>query len=160
MSNGNVCFADSQGNNGRPGKPGDRGTPGPQVRDFLLNRETETQTDTGRHLNCKYEYFWVIFLFFFLLQGARGFPGTPGLPGMKGHRVSVDFFPCLAWTPLTCSKQPKLLQNREGKKNGGRWAPCVLCKMWTKLFWSIITGTAATDYGPSFFSVSCGANWK
>lgn len=23
--------------------------------------------------------------------------------------------------------------------------------MWTKLFWSILNGTAATDYGPSFF---------
>lgn len=29
-----VYFTDSQGNNGRPGKPGDRGVPGPQVRDL------------------------------------------------------------------------------------------------------------------------------
>lgn len=29
---GKSCFVAPQGNNGRPGKPGDRGVPGPQVR--------------------------------------------------------------------------------------------------------------------------------
>lgn len=38
--------ADSQGNNGRPGKPGDRGAPGPQVY-FLQNKDAETQKDTN-----------------------------------------------------------------------------------------------------------------
>lgn len=32
MSETNICFLLLQGNNGRPGKPGDRGAPGPQVR--------------------------------------------------------------------------------------------------------------------------------
>lgn len=41
--NVNVCFADSQGNNGRPGKPGDRGAPGPQVKDIPLKESKYKQ---------------------------------------------------------------------------------------------------------------------
>lgn len=39
----------SQGNNGRPGKPGDRGAPGQQVY-FRHNKDTATQKDTNRLL--------------------------------------------------------------------------------------------------------------
>lgn len=56
MSDTNVNFADSQGNNGRPGKPGDRGAPGPQVRDVLQCKEHETLMDTSSHLDCKYGF--------------------------------------------------------------------------------------------------------
>lgn len=38
---GESCFDTPQGNNGRPGKPGDRGVPGPQVRGCLLNMDSE-----------------------------------------------------------------------------------------------------------------------
>lgn len=48
IPNSNIVVTDSQGNNGRPGKPGDRGAPGPQVY-FTQNKDTETQKDTDRH---------------------------------------------------------------------------------------------------------------
>ena len=43
---GKSCFVAPQGNNGRAGKPGDRGVPGPQVRDSLLNMDSEDNQTT------------------------------------------------------------------------------------------------------------------
>ena len=56
--------ADSQGNNGRPGKPGDRGAPGPQVRDRpFLNKD---QRLTNGPFNCEKRLVQVVMFVFVL----------------------------------------------------------------------------------------------
>lgn len=130
------CFTDSQGNNGRPGKPGDRGAPGPQVTDFRLNKETQTDIRT---VNMIFFFQGISnFLFAFVLN-CRVLVDSPeplDFQEWRDTEWALTFF--LSW-PELCLYGPHLkhngfLQMLQIRQNCCRRAPCWACKMWTKWF--------------------------
>lgn len=114
---GNTLFPDSQGNNGRPGKPGDRGAPGPQVKDALQIKENETNRYKTDIWTVNVKHVSVICLFW--IAGRSWIPRNPWTPRNEGTQSECWYFPLLdrnficvvyliTWSPLAWSKQ-KLL---------------------------------------------------
>lgn len=91
------CFVAPQGNNGRPGKPGDRGVPGPQVRGFLLNMDGEDRQTTVMETVSKQ-----LFSFFFSNAGCSRIPWNPWTSRNEGTQSERWPFPYLSPDLIPC----------------------------------------------------------